>query len=319
MSSAGLPQQSNGLMTKESSITQTKKQAFLRKDRLVRGITEDGFLKVVAVKTTQVVRTAKERHKLSLLSTVMLGRAMTGAMLLAAELKGEERIHVRFEGNGPIGSINVEANHAGEIRGYVRHPQAALDMSQPQVKLEDGLGIGLMHLTRVLFNEAQPVTGTVELAHSNISGDYAHYLVNSAQVPSAILLDVSIDEEGEVQEAGGVLVQALPDAPQGHIDLVEKNFAAFGSVTEYLHQDDHYVQQIIHDILDPLPTKELAKYPVDFFCRCNKERFINALATLGLSELNQMKDEEQELVCHYCNEAYIITPDEISHLIQQLQ
>lgn len=303
-------------MTKKPSV-QELKEAFLNKDRIVRGITEDGFLKIAVVKTTDVVREAKRRHGLSLLSTVLLGRAMTGAMLIAADLKGEERVQVRFEGKGPVGALYVEANHVGEIRGYVKHPQAELNYEEGQT-LVDGLGIGLLHFTKTLFNEAQPVTGTVALPYSNITGDFAHYLLNSEQVPSAILLDVGIDEQGEVSESVGILVQALPDAPEEHIATIEKNFEAMEPLSTLI-QKGMDIGDLMKHALDPLPCKELKRSPVHFFCRCTKDRFKSLLLTLGADELRTLQDQSQELVCHHCNEHYEITSDEIKALIKELQ
>lgn len=100
------------------------KKEFEFKDRLIKGISKDGHFKISVVKTTELVKEARERHALSLLNTVILGRALTATMLMASELKGEERIRLRMEGNGPIGSLVAEANSLGEVRGYVANPSA---------------------------------------------------------------------------------------------------------------------------------------------------------------------------------------------------
>jgi molecular chaperone Hsp33 len=303
-------------MTTQDTISPAK-QAFLNKDRMLRGITEDGLLRIAVVKTTDVVKEAKKRHGLSLLNTVMLGRALTGAILLASNLKGEERFGLRFEGNGPIGSISAEANYAGEIRGYVRSPLAELDYNAGQT-LEDGLGIGLLHATKVLFNEAEPVTSTVELTHSNINGDLAHFLLRSEQIPSAILLDVEINAQGEVEHAGGALVQAMPGASEQDLIAVEQTMNSMESIGSLLQQG-LYIDGIMERIFGDIPHKELTRRPVHFFCRCTRDRFKNLLMTLGIQGLQELQDETQELICHYCSERYNITADEIKELISQLQ
>src|SRR5690554_1510290 len=91
-------------------------EEFNFKDRLIKGITADGHFKISVVKTTEVVKTAQKNHDLSLLNTVILGRALTAVMLMASELKGEERIQLRMDGNGSIGFVIAEANQVGEIR-----------------------------------------------------------------------------------------------------------------------------------------------------------------------------------------------------------
>ncbi len=289
-----------------------KKEAYLRKDRLVRGMTDDGFFQVVVVKTTDVVREAARRHHLGPLATVLLGRALTGVMLLSSALKGEERIQLVMQGNGPLALLAVEANSIGEIRGYVQNPLAMIDVTKGE-RIEDGLGIGLLTFSKTLFNEAKPITGTVELVSGNVSKDLAHYLMQSEQIPSAVSLDVQINDAGEVESAGGVLIKALPGAPANAIELIEGNLFDLPPMANLL-MSGLYIDDIMHKVMEPLELKELGRIPVHFFCRCNKDRFIVALSMLKLNELEEMSDQDQEMVCHYCNEHYIITASEIQGL-----
>lgn len=140
-------------MRSDLSKQRSKKKEFMLKDRLIKGIEPEGRFKISVVKTTDVVETARQNHSLGPLSTVLLGRALTAAMLLASELKGEERIKLRFEGNGPVGAITTEANRVGEIRGYVKDPGAVLS----EGSIGDGLGVGLLTVTKTLYNEAEQI------------------------------------------------------------------------------------------------------------------------------------------------------------------
>jgi len=290
-----------------------KKEQFLKKDRLIKGITSDGFFKISVVKTTDVVKLAHEYHNLSLLSTILLGRTLTGALLLASELKGEERIRLQIQGNGPIGLILAEANAVGETRGYVQNPQAGLEIND-YTKLGDGIGLGLLSFSKSLYNEAQSITGTVELISGNITEDIAYYLLQSEQIPSAISLDVGIDENGNVTHAGGILIQALPGAPENAIELLEDNLKKLLPLSERFC-NDLYIDDLLSEVARPLEVKEVGKVPVHFFCRCTKDRFLNALSLLNLDELHDMQAATQELVCHYCNKKYFITSKEIKSLV----
>jgi molecular chaperone Hsp33 len=290
-----------------------KKEAYLHKDRLVRGITDNGFFQVVVVKTTDVVQEAAQRHQLGPLATVLLGRALTGVMLLSSSLKGEERIQLVIQGNGPIEMLTAEANSIGEIRGYVKNPAAMIDVDKGQ-RLEDGLGLGLLTFSKTLFNEAKPITGTVELASGNVSKDLAHYLMQSEQIPSAVALDVQLSPDGTVESAGGVMIKALPGAPVADIELLEGNLLELPPVAGLL-ANGQYIDDIMHKVMEPLKVKELDRTPVHFFCRCNKDRFVVALSMLNLNELEEMGDQDQEMVCHYCNERYIVSKNEIQTLI----
>lgn len=288
------------------------------KDRIIKGITTDGHFKISVVKTTDVVKTAKENHNLSLLSTVILGRALTAVMLMASELKGEERIQLRMDGNGPIGFLIAEANHLGEIRGYVQNPAAELDYSNPSASIGDGLGLGILTFSKVLYNEAEPRTSSIELINGDVQSDIAHYMAQSEQIPSAVLLDVGIDEHGEVTQAGGLLVQRLPGAPDGQIDMLQERLASFPPIQTLL-EDGQYIDEIMQKATSPLPVKELTRHLVDFFCRCTRDRFLNAFAMLTYNDLKEMEGEAQEVVCHYCNRKEVITAEEISELLIKAQ
>lgn len=293
-------------------------EEFKTKDRLIKGVTTDGNFRISVVKTTDVVKTARENHNLSLLNTVILGRALTAVMLMASELKGEERIQLRMDGNGPIGFVIAEANHVGEIRGYVQNPAAELDYESDSTELGDGLGLGVLTFSKILYNEAEPRVSTIQLINGDVTSDIAHYMAQSEQIPSAVLLDVGIDKNGEVTEAGGLLVQRLPGAPDGQIDLLQERLASFPPIHTLL-EDDQYIDDIMEKAVSPLKVKELDRHLVDFFCRCTRDRFLNAFAMLNFDDLKDMEGENQEVVCQYCNNKEIITKEEIQSLITEAQ
>jgi molecular chaperone Hsp33 len=291
------------------------KEDFQLKDRLVKGIHQDGAFKISVVKTTDVVQTAQENHSLSLLNTVLLGKSLTASMLLASELKGEERIKLRFDGNGPVGMISAEANRVGEVRGYVQNPQVELDYSKPDADISDGLGIGLLTVSKTLYNEAEPKTSTIELINSDITSDVAHFLAQSEQVLSGILLDVSLNDDGSVKQAGGVLIQRLPDAEDEVMDILQETLKNLPPVADLL-SDGHYIDDIMKRASAPYKIKELDRQPVDFFCRCSPKRFKNALSMLNYQDLKDMEGESQEVVCHYCGNSLTIPKKEIHDLAE---
>lgn len=288
------------------------KRRFLLKDRIIKGIHNEGHFKVSVVKTTHTSETARNRHSLSPLAAILLSRAMTGSMLLASELKGEERLQLRFEGTGPIGHITVEANKLGEIRGYVGNPKAEIDPSTQ--KLEDGLGIGLLQLFKVLYNQAKPKHSTVELLHSDITTDLQFYLQQSEQIESLINIDLDLDEDGKIVQAGGLLIQMLPGAPSSLYKKLADQLAKLPRISS-LFEEDVYIDEIMKEVTGKLDVKELERYPIDFYCRCSKDRFAGALTLLSVSELEAMEGKRQEMVCHYCNESYVFEPAEIDRMI----
>lgn len=293
----------------------TRKE-FEHRDRLIKGITEDGHFKISVVKTSDVVETARRKHGLSLLNTVLLGRSLTGTMLMASELKGEERVQLRAEGDGPVGMVVAEANRVGEIRGYVQRPEVELDYSREEAHLGEGLGLGLLTFSKTLYNESEPRRSTIELIEGNITDDIAFYMVQSEQVPSAVILDVGLEDDGTVSEAGGILIQRMPEAPEGHIDRLQERLKSFGPLNR-MFKEGEYIDDIMRKAMEPMSVKELDRQPVDFFCRCTRKRFMGALNMLTYEDLKEIDDGGQELVCHFCNEHYHVTKDEIEDIMQE--
>lgn len=286
------------------------KEKFKFKDRLIKGINPDGEFKISVVKTTDVVQKARENHNLSLLNTVLLGRTLTAAMLLASELKGEERIKVRLEGNGPVGMLVAEANRVGEMRGYSQNPSAEMDYTDQSISIGDGLGLGLLTVSKTLYNEAEPRTSTIELVKGDVISDMAHYMAQSEQVLSAFLLDVDLNDNGDVNHAGGILIQRLPGAEEDTMKKLQKTLSELPAIHEML-ADGRYIDDVMELACAPFSVKELDRQPVHFFCRCSPKRFKNALAMLSYEDLKEMEGESQEVVCHFCGNRLTIPKEEI--------
>jgi len=291
------------------------KEQFKFNDRLIKGIEAKGRFKISVVKTTDVVQTAKNNHGLSMLNTVLLGRTLTAAMLLASELKGEERIKIQMEGSGPVGFLAAEANRVGEIRGYSQNPAVELDYSQPNVSIGDGIGLGLLTVSKILYNEAEPRTSTIEIVEGDVLSDMAHYMIQSEQVLSAFLLDVSLKDNGDVDQAGGILIQRLPEADESVMKTLQKTVKNLPPVSKLL-EDGHYIDLIMEKACEPFNAKELDRQPVHFFCRCSTEKFKNALSLLSHQDLKELKGEDQEMVCHYCGSKHKVSEDEIYSIVE---
>lgn len=173
-----------------------------------------------------------------------------------------------------------------------------------------------MSLTKVLYNEAEPRTSSIELVEGDVTRDIAHYLAQSEQIPSAVMLDIGIQENGQISESGGLLLQRLPGAPDGQIDMLQERLASFPAIDQLL-SEKVYIDDIMHRSVSPIQVKELTRNPVDFFCRCSRERFLGALSMLSLEDLDDLKDEGQEIVCHFCNNKEYISSDEIRTIITE--
>ncbi|WP_407539076.1 Hsp33 family molecular chaperone HslO [Deinococcus radiomollis] len=282
---------------------------------ILRGTAAGGTLRLVATDSTAVVEEARLRHHLSKTATAALGRSLSGALLLSIVLgkKADSRVTLRIQGEGPLGWIVAEGSADGSVRGYVRDPAADLPIRESDGKLDvSGLvgSTGEIAVTRLLEN-AEPYTGSVPLVSGEIAEDVAHYLAASEQIPSAVLLGV-YEEGGRVSRSGGLLVQAMPGVTDETLAALEANIAAMGPITDNLRRRSLLeVMELAAAGLDlqVVTQAQAAK----FKCRCSRQKAKNSLLYFGMQERQDMMNEGgQEVVCHWCNEHYQITPDEIA-------
>jgi len=284
---------------------------------ILRGTAAEGTLRLVAVDSTAIVEEARLRHHLSKTATAALGRSLSAALLLAIVLgkKTDSRVTLRIQGDGPIGWIVAEGSADGQVRGYVRDGSADLPVRDTDGKL-DVSGIvgtdGEIALTRLLEN-AEPYTGSVPLVSGEIAEDVANYLAASEQIPSAVLLGV-YEEGGRVARSGGLLVQAMPGASDETLGQLEANVRAMGPITDNLRQRS--LLEVMERAADGLDLQVVTQaQPARFKCRCSRQKAKNSLLYFGMQERqDMMKEGGQEVVCHWCNEHYQITPDEIAAL-----
>lgn len=293
-------------------------------DRLIRATAADNGIRAVGVITTNLTEEARQRHDLSYVATAALGRTMTAGLLLASSMKKEgSRVNLRIEGNGPLGTILIDAGLDGTVRGYVQHPHVELPPNA-KGKLDVGGAVGkdgFLYAIRDV-GYGYPYSSTVELISGEIGDDVAHYLVTSEQTPSALLLGVFVGADG-VTAAGGLLLQILPKAARDEslVELLESRISHLSGFTPLMKQGKS-LNDIMQELLGDL---DLVIFPetqmVRFDCRCSFDRVLGALKLLGEAELQDMieKDEGAEATCQFCGEVYQATETQLHQLIVDLQ
>ena len=265
-------------------------------DYIKRFTTREGVRMSLAV-TTDTVETARVRHDLWPVATAALGRAMTGAILLAGDFKNHENVSLRIKGDGPLGVVHVDAFSDNTVRGYVDEPHVDVPLKHAG-KLDVGAAVGHngeVQVTR--FTQlAQDYTSTSPIQSGEVAEDLAYYLYASEQVPSTISLGVLVDPDYHTVVAGGFIVQALPDATDEALAQVEKNINELGPITEYLKANPDG-KGLMERVLDGLTVNEVYNEPIHFQCRCGRDRFASVLMTLREEDKNAiLEDDVTELV-----------------------
>ncbi|MEN3027087.1 MAG: Hsp33 family molecular chaperone HslO [Chlorobiota bacterium] len=294
------------------------KQQFRQRDRVIRALTVDGTFRGVVVKNTVVAQTAQSRHGLEPVGARLLAQALASASLLASFLKGEERIIVEAEGDGPVAAVAAEALQVGEARGYVRYAAEQSD-GLPLAAHPYPLGHhGLFRVVRILYNHVEPVVSVVELQQGDIAANLGYYFEQSEQIPTAVRFDVAFTPDGRISASAGLLVQTMPGAAAQDILTVERHLQELPPLAELLAAGVA-PEEILSRVL-PATFMVLNNTPIDFFCRCSLERFKELLATLTYEEVSEMQRLGQdELVCQYCGERYQLRESDFAEVLQRIR
>ena len=283
------------------------------KDILTKGTAEG--VRIYALCTTNLVQEAAIRHHTSYLASAALGRAMNGALLLAATMKDNERIALRLKGDGPIGEVVADAEGT-HVRGYVGDPDVFLPLKNGKLDVGGAIGAGNIIVTRYLQN-AEPFTGYAELVDGEIASDLTNYLYTSEQTPSSVALGVLVNKEGQVIASGGYFIQAMPGCAEETLAQLEENISLTPYVTQLLELG-YTPEKMIETIARGLDVTIQESIELSYKCRCSREKILGALATLGQEDISAMsQDEETEVHCQFCNETYKFSGEEIARLLKK--
>ncbi len=265
--------------------------------------------------------TLQRRHGTYPAVTAALGRTAMGALLLgAAALKEEDQIlTLEVRGGGPAGRLLCTVTGRGEVRGMVSNPRAHADsVREGKLNVAGVVGTsGYLSVSKDL-GMREPYQGITQLLSGEIGDDLAYYLGQSEQTPSAVGVGVFVLPTGRVEAAGGFLVQLLPGLTEEEISAIEAEIAALPHPTALLRQGA--TPESILGRIFPGGYAELDRYVVRFHCPCSRERFEAAIVSLGSEEVSRIIAEEEqdatEVVCHFCNEAYYFTPDQMKEILK---
>ena len=283
------------------------------KDILTKGTAEG--VRIYALCTTNLVQEAAIRHHTSHLASAALGRAMNGALLLAATMKDNERIALRLKGDGPIGEVVADAEGT-HVRGYVGDPDVFLPLKNGKLDVGGAIGSGNIIVTRYLQN-AEPFAGYAELVDGEIASDLTNYLYTSEQTPSSVALGVLVNKEGQVIASGGYFIQAMPGCAEETLAQLEENISLTPYVTQLLELG-YTPEKMIETIARGLDVTIQESIELSYKCRCSREKILGALATLGQEDISAMsQDEETEVHCQFCNETYKFSGEEIARLLKK--
>jgi len=276
---------------------------------LVRGLIDGGAVRLILVEATAPARHTRLVHGLGTDAARLGAEALLAAALNAAHIKGEEQLSLPLLGESPRASCYADVTSAGAVRARVTPSDLQLDHGRLSGHMLAIKSLGHQELYR----------GITEVAGTTIEQALAEHLEQSAQVHDVLRLGVRQDAEGEILQAGGLLLERLPEEPD-HPSLGPDAFEArYGWVRDA--DIFELLTQTAFGSLGEAAVEVLDRTALRWTCRCSSERVQVALSTLGPDELRDMieRDGGAEVSCDFCSSVFRFDEAGLQALLDELQ
>ncbi|HLR74803.1 MAG TPA: Hsp33 family molecular chaperone HslO [Virgibacillus sp.] len=289
------------------------------KDYLIKATAYDGMIRAYAIRSTRTVEEARRRQDTWATASAALGRTMTITTMMGAMLKGDQTLTAKVEGNGPIGVIVADSNAQGDIRGYVTNPHVDFDLNK-QGKLDVARAVGVEGNLSIVkdLGLRDHFTGQVPLVTGEISEDFTYYYAHSEQTPSAVGAGVLVNPDHTILAAGGFIVQVMPEADDHIITQLEKHIETFPAISSLIEKG-YTPEEVLQQLFKDATVNIHEQLPIQFRCKCSKERIERAIRGLGNDEIEQMIEQDggAEATCHFCNETYHFTEGDLKKMLTE--
>lgn len=287
-------------------------------DTLTRYLCESLGLRAYTATTLETVRAITSLHGTSPNATVAMGRTITATALLSATLKplSDQSLVLRIEGSGPIRELHAQADARGNIRAYAGNPRPDDTGELDTISFSKSIGAGLLTVRREI-GRGEPYSGVIHLEAGDIAADVARYLTISEQVPSALIIGLTLGNDGAITSSGGILIQTLPDTPETSVARVEKAIATIErSLGEQL-RDGEPIAAFLAALVGGEDLTILGSQPLKATCRCSRELVFDILAHVNIDELREMRESDNgaEITCAFCAHHYRFSGKELEVLI----
>ncbi|WP_077701806.1 Hsp33 family molecular chaperone HslO [Virgibacillus dokdonensis] len=290
------------------------------KDFIIKATAYNGMVRAYAALSTNTVEEARQRHDTWATASAALGRTLTITGMMGAMLKGEDSITTKVMGTGPLGAIIADADAKGHVRGYVMNPHVDFELNE-KGKLDVARAVGKEGSISVIkdLGLKDYFTGEVPIISGEISEDFTYYFANSEQNPSAVGAGVLVNPDHSILAAGGFIVQLMPGASDEVIQQLEEQIQSFPPISSLI-REGNTPEQILQRLFRGQEIKIHESLPMEFHCRCSKERVERAIQGLGEAEIQSMIEEDHgaEASCHFCNKTYQFAEEDLRLLKQSL-
>ncbi|PUZ31676.1 Hsp33 family molecular chaperone HslO [Staphylococcus arlettae] len=289
----------------------------MTKDYIIKALAFDGQIRAYSALTTEAVQEAQTRHYTWPTASAALGRTMTATLMMGAMLKGEQKLTVTLDGQGPVGKVIADADAEGNVRGYVTQPQTHFPLNNVG-KLDVSRAVGTNGSLTVVKDIGMKdyFSGSSPIVSGEVGDDFTYYFAKSEQVPSSVGLGVLVNPDNTIKASGGFIIQVMPGAQEETIAQLEEAINNMTPVSQLIDQGTS-AEGLLYEILGEENVQILEELPAQFECNCGHDKFLNAIKGLGEAEIKDMieKDHGAEAECHFCRNKYQFSEAELQALI----
>ncbi|AVQ34617.1 Hsp33 family molecular chaperone HslO [Staphylococcus kloosii] len=290
----------------------------MTKDYIVKALAFDGQIRAYSALTTETVQEAQTRHYTWPTASAALGRTMTATVMMGAMLKGDQKLTVTLDGQGPVGKVIADADAKGNVRGYVTNPQTHFPLNDIG-KLDVSRAVGTNGSLTVVKDVGMKdyFSGSSPIVSGEVGDDFTYYFAKSEQVPSSVGLGVLVNPDNSIKASGGFIIQVMPGAKDETITKLEDAINNMTPVSKLIDQGLS-PEELLYEVLGESNVQILEELPTQFECNCGHDKFLNAIKGLGEAEINSMIEEDHgaEAECHFCRSKYEYSEEELQALIQ---
>lgn len=288
-------------------------------DYVLKATAGNGQIRVFAATTQGLAETARRLHQTSPVVTQALGRLLTAGSLMGSMMKNaDELITLKIAGDGPLSGLLVTADAKGNVKGYP-YVNDLHDTIESPLPVSEAIGGGALNIMKDIGLK-EPYVGYSPLISGELAEDLTYYYAQSEQIPTSVSLGVLLNDDGTVRQAGGFIIQLMPDTDDEVIDALEAALADTPSLTKLLDEGKS-LETIMEDLFKNLSLKVNKTEITRFSCDCSRQRITKALTSIGKEDLIDMISDQEdiEINCDFCKEKYLFSTADLESILTRIE
>lgn len=248
----------------------------------------------------------------------LIGEALSATSMLVATLKIEGEITFQLQGDGPLHLLVINGRHDHTLRGIARYQSEAFlptDITE-QWTLPKLMGKAHLVIT-ITPKKGERYQGIVALEEATLAANIERYFRQSEQLDTRIWLFAESVNQHNQPACAGMLLQKLPASKIEN----SAEFEHLEALTDTISQQELLTLDgtvVLNRLYHQESTRLFDPAPIQFRCGCSKEKSQQALLALGIDELKQLAEEQEQIVirCEFCTTEHSFSRPEINLMLE---